>query len=185
MTKSEKLNLIAEKISQCQKCPELANCRTQTVPGNGNAEAHIVFCGEAPGMTEDQKGVPFCGKSGTLLTNILAACELSREKNVFITNICKCRPPGNRTPTPDESKNCRGFLDLQLKVIAPKFIVCLGSTAAQNLLGITTPITQIRGKWHEYQGIRVLPTYHPAFLLRQPKYKAEVWRDFQLLLKEI
>lgn len=103
MTKSEKLNLIAEKISQCQKCPELANCRTQTVPGNGNAEAHIVFCGEAPGMTEDQKGVPFCGKSGTLLTNILAACELSREKNVFITNICKCRPPGNRTPTTDES----------------------------------------------------------------------------------
>jgi uracil-DNA glycosylase family 4 len=184
MTKSEKLNLIVEKISQCEKCPAFKETTIKKAPGDGNPHAKIVILGEALGQAETEQGKSFVGKSGKLLSNILTACGINRE-DIFITNIVKCRPPGNRAPTPEESKNCRGFLDLQLKVIAPKFIVCLGTTATQNLLGVDVPITQMRGKWHEYQGIRVLPTFHPSYLLRQPAKKADVWEDFQLLLREI
>jgi DNA polymerase len=184
LSKQEKLDLIAEKVSNCTKCQELTINRTQTVFGVGNPNTKIVFCGEAPGFDEDKQGEPFVGRAGKLLNSILEACGIKRS-DIYILNICKCRPPGNRAPTIDEANNCRGFLDLQLKVIAPKFIVCLGGTASQNLLGEMTPISQMRGKWYEYQGIKVLPVYHPAYLLRNPAKKPEMWEDMQLLLKEL
>jgi DNA polymerase len=184
LSKQEKLDLIAEKVSNCTKCQEFQESTIHSAPGDGNPNTKIVFLGEACGQTETEQGRPFCGKAGVLLNNILNTCGIKRE-DVFVTNICKCRPPGNRAPTIDEANNCRGFLDLQLKVIAPKFIVCLGGTASQNLLGEMTPISQMRGKWYEYQGIKVLPVYHPAYLLRNPAKKPEMWEDMQLLLKEL
>jgi uracil-DNA glycosylase len=184
MNKKEKLQLIADKISQCQRCSELCVNRLKTVPGDGNPDTKIVLLGEGPGKDESEQGIPFCGRSGRLLTNILTACGIQRE-DVFIANILKCRPPNNRTPSSEEAQNCRPFLDLQLKVIVPKYIVCLGTCAAQNLLGVDTPISKMRGKWHEYKGIKVLPTFHPSYLLRNPSAKKDVWNDLQLLLSEL
>ena len=161
--------------------------RTQTVFGVGNPHAKIVLCGEAPGRDEDKQGEPFVGKAGKLLDSILAACGLKRE-DIYILNICKCRPPENRTPTLEEAKNCRAFLAVQLKVIKPKFIICVGAVAAQNLLGVEKPITQMRASNHgfyEFQGMKVLCTYHPAYLLRNPSAKKDCWDDLQILLKEL
>jgi uracil-DNA glycosylase len=183
LSKTQKLEMVAAKIKACQKCQDLLT-RLNTVPGCGNPNAKIVCLGEAPGRDEDKQGIPFVGRAGQLLTNILTAVGLNREQDVFILNILKCRPPENRTPTPDEAKNCRGFLNLQLKVIAPKYIMCLGSCAAHNLLGEETPITQMRGKWYEYNGIKVLCTFHPSYLLRQPDRKKDAWDDWQLLLND-
>ncbi|MCK9458607.1 MAG: uracil-DNA glycosylase [Proteobacteria bacterium] len=183
LTKSQKLDMIAEKIKKCQKCPDLL-CRTNTVPGCGDPDAKIVCLGEAPGKDEDQQGIPFVGKAGKLLNNMLSACGIIRE-SVFVLNILKCRPPANRTPTPEESKNCKNFLDLQLKVIAPQYILCLGACAAQNLLGEDTPISQMRGKWYNYNGIKVLCTFHPAYLLRQPDRKKDAWADLQMLIQDV
>lgn len=184
MTTDEKLVLLNEKVKNCSRCKELAANRTQTVFGDGNSNSKIVFLGEAPGKNEDLQGIPFVGKAGQLLTNIITACGLKRE-NIYICNILKCRPPGNRTPLPEESQNCRPFLDLQLKVISPKYIICLGACASQNLLRVKIPISQMRGQWFEYNGIKVLCTWHPAYLLRNPAAKKDVWDDMQLLLKEI
>lgn len=188
MQNSEKLAVLQEKVCECTKCPDLVANRTQTVFGVGNPDADIVFCGEGPGKDEDTQGVPFVGRAGKLLTNILNATGLERE-DVYILNIVKCRPPGNRNPTPEEAENCRPFLDLQLKVINPKYIVCLGAVASQNLLGVETPIGAMRGNWFDYQmppvNAKVLCTWHPAYLLRNSEAKKDTWNDLQLLIKEI
>ena len=183
MDKKEKLKLLQDKVAGCKKC-KLCETRTQTVFGYGNINAKIVFCAEAPGQTEDKQGIPLCGRAGQLFNNIITACGWVREE-VYTCNILKCRPPSNRTPTKEECFNCHPYLDLQLKIISPKYMVCLGATAAQNLLETETPIGYLRGKWHNYKGIKVLASYHPAFLLRNPAAKEQSWADLQLLLKEI
>ena len=180
----ESLELISREVAACTKCAELAETRTQTVFGVGNPDARLVFLGEAPGADEDKKGIPFVGRAGQLLTKIIEACTLTRD-DVYILNILKCRPPGNRNPLPAESAGCRGFLDRQLAVIRPEFICCLGSVAAQNLLDTDTPIGRLRGSFQDYQGIKVLCTYHPAYLLRNPPAKRMVWEDMQLLMAEM
>ena len=185
MTNQEKLDLVAEKVSQCKLCPVLVENRTQTVFGDGNPEADIVLIGEAAGKNEDEQGIPFVGRAGDLLNNILMACKLEREKDVYICNIVKCRPPSNRNPLDWEAKNCRPFLDLQLKVIAPKVIVCMGAVASNNLLGNTDPIGMLRGRWHEYRSIPVVCTYHPAYLLRSPAKKKDAWEDWEMLMTQL
>jgi uracil-DNA glycosylase len=180
------LTVLAEEIKGCMQCPELASTRTQTVFADGQLGAELCFVGEAPGADEDAKGLPFVGAAGQLLNKIIVACGLKREE-VYICNILKCRPPGNRTPLPNEAANCRGFLDRQLELVRPKYIVALGGCAAQNLLQTTVPLGQLRGKFHQYRGIPVLCTYHPAYLLphRAPEKKREVWEDMKTLLKEM
>jgi len=183
MNKQDMLQTLAGKVAECQKCPKLVD-RTQTVFGDGDPNSKIVLIGEGPGKNEDEQGVPFVGRAGELLNSILSACGLERE-SVYICNIVKCRPPSNRNPEAEEAENCRPYLDLQLKVIRPRYIVCLGATAAQNLLGTDTPIGKMRGRWYEYNGMKVLCTYHPAYLLRNPKEKKKVWEDLQPLLGEL
>jgi uracil-DNA glycosylase family 4 len=152
----------------------------------GPVDAEILFIGEAPGADEDRLGEPFVGAAGQLLNRILAACGFKREE-VYICNIIKCRPPGNRTPTPVEAANCREYLDRQLDLVRPRFICCLGGTAAQHLLGTTASLGKLRGRFHSHNGVPVLCTYHPAFLLphRQPAKKKDVWEDMQMLLKRM
>lgn len=154
--------------------------------GDGVPGVELCFVGEAPGADEDAQGLPFVGAAGQLLNKIIAACGLKRE-DVYICNILKCRPPGNRTPLPNEAGNCRGFLDRQLELVKPKFICALGGCAAQNLLNTTTPIGRLRGKFHDYQGIPVMVTYHPAYLLphRNPDKKKDVWEDMKMLLAKM
>jgi uracil-DNA glycosylase family 4 len=175
------LSVIQSEVAACTACHELATTRTQTVFGVGNPNARLVFLGEAPGANEDEQGEPFVGRAGQLLTKIIEACTLMRE-DVFILNILKCRPPGNRNPAPDEVANCSGFLNRQLAVIKPEFICCLGAVAAQTLLQTKTPIGKLRGSFHDYQGFRVLCTYHPAYLLRDPNKKRDTWDDMQILM---
>jgi len=144
----------------------------------------VVFVGEAPGADEDEQGLPFVGKAGQLLTNIITAMGLTR-KEVYICNILKCRPPGNRTPLPEEIRLCEPFLKRQLSLIAPQIICALGSVAAKALLRTETPISALRGRFQLYEGIKLMPTYHPAYLLRNPSAKKQVWDDVQLIMKEI
>ena len=148
----------------------------------GDPRARLVFVGEGPGYEEDQKGEPFVGAAGQLLTKIIQAIQLSRSE-VYICNIVKCRPPGNRNPTQDEMAACLPFLRRQLSAVAPDFICALGSVAARTLLETETPISKLRGHFHHYMGIRVMPTYHPAYLLRNPEKKREVWEDMKMLMK--
>ena len=180
------LAVLVEEVRPCTLCPELAETRTQTVFGVGPIDADLCLIGEAPGADEDRQGEPFVGAAGQLLNRILAACGMTRA-DVYICNILKCRPPGNRTPRPDEAASCRGFLDRQLKLIGPKFIVCLGGTAAQNLLGTTASLGKLRGTFHDYHGIPVMCTYHPAYLLphRSPDKKKDVWEDMKMLLQRM
>jgi DNA polymerase len=180
------LTLLAERVKPCTRCGELAATRTQTVFGVGRVEPEICFIGEAPGADEDRLGEPFVGKAGELLDRIIIACGLKREE-VYICNILKCRPPGNRTPKPEEACNCREYLDRQLELVQPKSIVCLGGCAATNLLGVMTPLGKLRGRFHDYKGIPVMCTYHPAYLLphRQPEKKKEVWDDMKTLMKKL
>jgi DNA polymerase len=161
----QELKMLIEKVCQCNRCPELASTRTQTVFGVGQVGAELCFIGEAPGADEDAQGEPFVGAAGQLLDKIIAACKMKREE-VYICNIIKCRPPGNRTPLPHEAANCREFLERQLELIQPKFICALGSTAAKYLLNTTHGIGQLRGRFHDYRGIPVMCTYHPAYLCR-------------------
>src|SRR5262249_54771972 len=147
----------------------------------GPAGAELCFVGEAPGADEDRQGEPFVGAAGQLLNRIIAACGMKREEG-YICNILRCRPPGNRTPLPEEAANCRGWLDRQLELVRPKYVVALGACAAQNLLGTTTAIGRLRGRFHDYRGIPVLCTFHPAFLLRSPERKRDVWDDMKVLL---
>lgn len=175
------LNVIRQQVTQCTRCRELAATRTQTVFGVGNPHARLCFVGEAPGADEDAQGEPFVGRAGQLLTKIIEACTLKRE-DVYILNVLKCRPPGNRRPEPDEVAHCRGFLDSQLDIIRPEYICCLGATAAQTLLETTETIGRLRGKFHQYRGIPVLCTYHPSYLLRDPSKKRDTWEDMQVLM---
>jgi DNA polymerase len=176
-----RLEVIAKQVATCRRCHELATTRTQTVFGVGNPRPRLVFLGEAPGADEDQQGEPFVGRAGQLLNKIIEACDMRRE-DVYILNILKCRPPGNRNPSPEEAGNCREYLLAQLEVLQPEFICCLGTIAAQNLLETTTPIGQLRGRVHHFGSIQVVATYHPAYLLRNPSAKRATWDDMKMLL---
>ncbi|MCH2113986.1 MAG: uracil-DNA glycosylase [Pirellulales bacterium] len=178
------LEILAAEVAACKLCDELAGTRTQTVFGVGNPQARLCFLGEAPGVDEDRLGEPFVGRGGQLLDKILAACHLSRQ-DVYILNVLKCRPPGNRNPTPSEAHACSHFLQQQLQCIQPEFICCLGAVAAQNLLNTTEAIGRLRGRVHDYQGINVVCTYHPAYLLRTPAAKQLTWDDMKLLMREM
>jgi uracil-DNA glycosylase len=180
------LRVLAQEVASCRRCSGLVSTRTQTVFADGQAGAELCFIGEAPGMDEDRQGVPFVGAAGQLLNRILAACGLKREE-VYICNVIKCRPPGNRTPNPDEISNCRDYFLSQLELVRPKVFVALGGTAAQALLGTTQSISKLRGKFHDFHGIPVMVTYHPSFLLphRQPEKKREVWEDMQRLMAQL
>jgi DNA polymerase len=178
----ETLQDIRLDLGDCQRCG-LAKDRKNIVFGAGSSSAKIVFVGEGPGFEEDQQGKPFVGPAGQLLTKIIEAIQLSREQ-VYICNIVKCRPPRNRNPQPDEIKICFQFLDRQIAAIQPDFICALGSVAAQSLLNTDVPISRLRGRFHDYKGIKLLPTYHPAYLLRNTEKKRDVWEDMKMLMKE-
>ena len=178
------LDVIRQEVAACTMCKPLAAARTQTVFGVGNPNPRICFVGEAPGADEDRLGEPFVGRAGQLLTKIIEACTLKRE-DVYILNVLKCRPPENRTPLPDEVSNCRGYLDRQLAILKPEYICCLGGTAAQTLLNSDQTIGKLRGQFHEYNGIQVICTYHPSYLLRNPSAKREVWEDMKVLMGKL
>lgn len=179
---SETLADVRTDLGDCHRC-RLSQGRSKIVFGDGDPKAQLVFVGEGPGFEEDQQGKPFVGPAGQLLTRIIEAINLTRSQ-VYICNIVKCRPPGNRNPEPEEINTCFPFLERQITAIQPDFICALGTFAAQTLLRTTTPISRLRGRFHEYRGIRVLPTYHPAYLLRNPEKKREVWEDMKMLMKE-
>ena len=181
-TFTETLGSIHADLGDCRRC-KLARGRNRIVFGDGNPKAKLMFIGEGPGVEEDRQGKPFVGAAGQLLTRIIEAIKLSRDQ-VYICNIIKCRPPGNRNPEPDEIKTCFPFLTRQIAAIQPDFIIALGTFAAQTLLGTATPISRLRGRFHEYKGIKVVPTYHPAYLLRNPDKKRDVWEDMKMLMKE-
>ncbi len=176
----EALEAQARACTQCR----LHSTRTQVVFGDGNRKAQLMFVGEAPGADEDEQGLPFVGRAGQLLTKIIEAMGLKRSE-VYIANCLKCRPPDNRPPQPDEIAFCNPFLLRQVELIKPKVICALGKHAAQTLLKTETPISQLRGKFFDYHGTRLMPTYHPAYLLRNPAEKITVWKDCQLIMKEL
>jgi uracil-DNA glycosylase family 4 len=178
----ESLIEIRTDLGDCQRC-RLSRERKNIVFGAGNPKAKLVFVGEGPGFEEDRQGQPFVGPAGQLLTRIIEAMKLTRER-VYICNIIKCRPPGNRNPAPDEIRTCFPFLERQIAAIQPEFICALGTFAAQTLLGTDIPISKLRRRFHEYRGIKVLPTYHPAYLLRNTDKKRDVWEDMKMLMKE-
>lgn len=182
--RTEALNVVERKVARCRKCTDLVENRTQTVFGVGNVQPRLVFFGEGPGADEDRQGEPFVGRAGQLLTKIIEACTLKRE-DVYIMNVVKCRPPGNRNPESDEIANCRPFFEQQLEILQPEFICCLGAVAATTLLDTKLSIGKLRGKFHDYRGIKVLATYHPAYLLRNPNAKKYVWDDMKILMAEM
>jgi DNA polymerase len=175
---AETLSAIREDIGECTRCKLHAQGRQQIVYGVGNPDADLMFVGEAPGADEDVQGVPFVGRAGQLLTKIIEAIGLQRD-DVYIANVIKCRPPGNRNPDPDEVDACEGFLFRQIDSIRPKVIVALGTFAAKALLKTQEPISRLRGRVYEYRGARLIPTFHPAFLLRSPERKRDVWEDMK------
>ncbi len=177
------LGEIARDIAACTRC-DLSRTRTNTVPGHGHPRPQLLFIGEAPGEEEDRQGLPFVGRSGALLTRMIKRMGLSRDE-VFIANILKCRPPGNRTPTSAERETCRPFLERQIATLSPAVIVILGATALHGLLQVETAISQSRGVWHEYRGIPVMPTYHPSYLLRNLKARFDTWDDMLQVLDRI
>ena len=178
--KLEKMRLYS---LNCKRCP-LAATRTNVVYGEGDPHARLMFIGEGPGADEDRLGRPFVGRAGQLLDKMIAAMRFKREE-VYIANVVKCRPPGNRVPTPEEAARCIGYLERQIKFIRPEVIVLLGATAATFLLDRREGITKLRGIWQEYDGIPVMPTFHPAFLLRQESAKREAWHDLQLVMAKL
>lgn len=168
---------LAEVVAACRRC-RLCEGRQRTVFGSGSPTADLMFIGEGPGAEEDRQGLPFVGRAGELLTRMIQAIEMSRDE-VYIANIVKCRPPGNRDPQPDEVAACRGYLERQIALVRPKVIVALGRIAAQTLLGNDTPIGQMRGRWFSVLGIPTMVIYHPAALLRNPALKRPTWEDLQ------
>ena len=178
------LDDLQREVAGCTRCTELACTRTQTVFGVGDPQARLCFIGEAPGADEDKQGEPFVGRAGQLLNKIIEACRLRRE-DVYICNVLKCRPPGNRNPNPIEASNCRRFLDRQLELVSPDFICCLGAIAAQNLLETTQSIGKLRGSLHAYRNMQVVCTYHPAYLLRNPAAKKDAWEDMKFLMRQM
>src|SRR5438128_5480082 len=177
------LDDVRTELGECTRC-KLHKSRTNIVFGVGNPEARLMFVGEAPGEDEDLQGYPFVGKAGQLLTKMIEAMGLRRE-DVYICNTVKCRPPNNRNPEPEELLACEPFLKGQLGAVKPEAIVTLGKFAAQALLREQTPITRLRGQWREYQGIPVMPTFHPAYLLRSPAEKSKVWEDLKQVMKRL
>ena len=177
------LEAVRSEIGECTRC-KLHKGRTNIVFGVGSPEARLMFVGEAPGEDEDLQGYPFVGKAGQLLTKMIEAMGLRRE-DVYICNTVKCRPPNNRNPEPDELLACEPFLKGQLGAVKPEAIVTLGKFAAQALLREQTPITRLRGQWREYEGIPVMPTFHPAYLLRSPAEKGKVWEDLKQVMKRL
>ncbi|MFZ0419361.1 MAG: uracil-DNA glycosylase [Candidatus Sulfotelmatobacter sp.] len=184
------LQLIHEDLGDCTRC-KLHKGRTKIVFGVGNPRAELMFVGEGPGADEDAQGEPFVGRAGQLLNNMIKAMGLRRE-DVYIANIVKCRPPGNRQPERDECETCSPFLMRQIAAVKPKAIVALGATAAKNLLAINAPMSELRGRWYDFkpagsdpswEGARLAVTYHPAFLLRDPRQKGEAWKDLQMVMK--
>ena len=174
---------IREDLGDCKRC-KLHKARHTIVFGDGNPKAQLVFVGEGPGADEDAQGLPFVGRAGKLLTQMIEAMGLQR-KDVYICNVVKCRPPQNRQPEPDEVAECSPFLFRQIDTIAPKVIVCLGATAAQTILQTNRGISHFRGEWQEFRGRKLIATYHPAYLLRNPAAKSEVWRDLQKVMAEL
>ncbi len=183
-TRKERLNLasIRQELGECTRC-RLHEGRNHVVFGEGDPHAALVFVGEGPGREEDLQGKPFVGRAGELLTRIIESIELTREE-VYIANIVKCRPPKNRDPKPDEIQTCLPFLMRQLEAIKPRIICCLGTFAAQTLLGTEERISSLRGHFHPYKGAKLMPTYHPAFLLRNPQFKKDVWEDMKRIREE-
>ena len=179
---AEALVAIRADIGDCTRCKLHTLGRKQIVFGVGNPEADLMFVGEAPGADEDEQGIPFIGRAGQLLTKLIEAIDLTRD-DVYIANIIKCRPPQNRNPEPDEVASCEPFLFRQIDVIKPKVIVALGKYAAQTLLRTETPISRLRGQLFDYRGATLIPTFHPAYLLRNPSSKREVWEDMKLVKK--
>jgi DNA polymerase len=171
---------LATRVAACSHCQTLAESRTQTVFGVGDRQADWLFIGEAPGAEEDRRGEPFVGRAGQLLDSMLFALGLNRGQGVYIANILKCRPPGNRDPKPEEAQACRAYLDRQIELIQPRVIVALGRIAAQNLLHSDAPLGQLRGKPMNYRDIPLVITYHPAYLLRKPADKRKAWEDLCL-----
>ncbi len=190
------LRIIREDLGDCTRCRLHKQGRKQIVFGVGNLNADLMFIGEAPGADEDQQGEPFVGRAGQLLTNMIKAMGLEREQ-VYIANIIKCRPPNNRTPERDECETCSPFLMRQVATIKPKVIVALGAVAAKTLLAINDSMSNLRGRWYEFKptgvrssdpkwsGAKLAVTYHPAFLLRDPRQKKEAWKDLQMVMKEL
>lgn len=177
---SDTIESIRAEIGDCTRCALSKLGRKQIVHSTGNFNAELMFVGEAPGADEDEQGFPFVGRAGQLLTKIIESIGMSRDE-VFIGNINRCRPPGNRAPEPDETAACRPFILREVAVIKPKVIVVLGATAAHNLLQVKTPISKLRGNFHDYFGVKVMPTFHPAYLLRDPHKKREVWEDMKMV----
>ena len=179
----ETLPMVRADLGECTRC-KLHKTRNKIVFGDGNPQADLVFVGEGPGADEDAQGLPFVGRAGKLLTQMIEAMGL-RRGDVYICNVVKCRPPGNRQPEKDEVDSCSPFLFRQLDVLQPKVIVCLGATAAQTLLQTNRSISHFRGEWLEYRGYKMIATYHPAYLLRNPAAKSEVWKDLQKVMAEL
>ena len=178
------LRAIQEEIGDCTRCPLAYAGRHKIVFGDGPATARLMFVGEGPGADEDAQGIPFVGKAGQLLNNMIGAMGLQRAE-VYIANIVKCRPPGNRVPDPAEANTCAQFLLRQIDVLRPQAIVALGATAATYLLGVKQSLGSLRGRWHSCRGAKLAVTYHPAFLLRDPRQKAEAWKDLQMVMREL
>jgi len=181
---AQALRIIREDLGACTRCPLHKQGRKQIVFGVGNPEADLMFVGEAPGADEDEQGEPFVGRAGQLLNNMIKAMGIRRE-DVYIANIIKCRPPGNRVPERDECETCSPFLLRQITAIQPQVIVALGAVAAKTLLAINAPMAELRGRWYDFRGIKLAVTYHPAFLLRDPRQKKEAWKDLQRVMKEL
>jgi uracil-DNA glycosylase len=182
--KAEALAAIQDDIGDCTRCPLAYAGRRTIVFGDGDANARLMFVGEGPGADEDTSGVPFVGKAGQLLNNMVQAMGLKREQ-VYIANIVKCRPPANRVPEPVEANTCDQFLLRQIDVVQPQVVVALGATAAMYLLGVKQSLCALRGRWHRCRGAKLAVTYHPAFLLRDPRMKSEAWKDLQMVMAEM
>lgn len=178
------LAAIRADLGDCTRC-KLAGGRTQIVFGVGDPAADVMFVGEGPGEDEDLKGEPFVGRAGQLLTEIITKGMGLRRADVYIANVVKCRPPKNRNPEPDEIAACEPFLARQIDAVDPRVVVALGKFAAQTLLGTATPISRLRGQWHDYRGRRLMPTFHPSYLLRNPADKKLVWQDIQQVMREV
>jgi len=177
----DSLDAIRADLKDCRRC-KLATTRRSIVFGSGNPRAELMFVGEAPGADEDAQGLPFVGRAGQLLTKIIESVEIDR-KDVFICNIVKCRPPGNRNPEKDEIEACREFVFRQVAVVNPRIICALGAFGAQTLLQTTEPIGRLRGRLHDYRGVKLVATFHPAYLLRNPYEKRKVWEDMKIIRK--
>jgi DNA polymerase len=182
--RADALRVIQKDIGDCTRCPLAYAGRRKIVFGDGAPAARLMFVGEGPGADEDASGVPFVGKAGQLLNNMIVAMGLKREE-VYIANIVKCRPPANRVPEPVEANTCSQFLLRQMDVVQPEVVVALGATAATYLLGVKQSLAGLRGKWHDCRGAKLVVTYHPAFLLRDPRMKGEAWKDLQMVMAKL